>query len=130
MSDRVIRGALWASVGINVLGVAVFAPLSIGRSSPLMPVPVSPFLAGQMGFVIALFAAVYFWLARQPVIHRPLLMVGGLGKLGFFVLAVAYAVAGVIPAQVAVSALPDLALGAVFVWGARYGTHPRPKTAP
>jgi hypothetical protein len=117
--NRVLRSALWASVAINTLGVVVFAPLAVGRPSPLLPVPLSPFLAGQVGFVIALFGGVYFWLARQPRIHRPLLVVGGLGKLGFFSLAVAYAIAGVVPIQVAVSALPDLVLGALFLWAAR-----------
>ena len=99
----------------------IFAPLAVGRPSPLLPVPLSPFLAGQVAFVIALFGGVYFWLARQPTIHRPLLVVGGLGKLGFFGLAVAYAVAGVVPVQVAVSALPDLVLGALFLGTVRAG---------
>lgn len=111
-----VRAALWISVAVNALGVVVFAPLAVGRPSPLLPVALSPFLAGQVGFVIALFGGVYFWLARQPTIHRPLLVVGGLGKLGFFGLAVAYAVAGVVPAHVALSAIPDLVLGAVFLW--------------
>lgn len=99
--------------------MAVFAPLAVGRVSPLLPVPVSPFLAGQLVLVIALFGGVYLWLASQPVVNRPLLAVGGLGKLGFFVLAVAYAAAGDVPAHVAVSALPDLALGVVFLWAVR-----------
>jgi hypothetical protein len=118
-SNRILRGALWASVALNALGVVVFAPLAVGRPSPLLPVPLSPFLAGQVGFVIALFGGVYVWLARQPIIHRPLLVVGGLGKLGFFGLAVAYAVAGVVPVHVAVSALPDLVLGTLFLWAVR-----------
>jgi len=117
--DRVLRGALWASVALNALGVIVFAPLAIGRPSSLLPVPLSPFLAGQMGLVIALFGGVYFWLARQPIVHRPLLVVGGLGKLGFFGLAVVYAVAGLVPLQVAISALPDLVLGTLLLRAAR-----------
>lgn len=102
-----------------MLGVVVFAPLAVGRPSPLLPVPLSPFLAGQVGFVIALFGGVYYWLARQPTVHLPLLVVGGHDKLGFFAVAVVYAVAGVVPAQVAVSALPDLVLGALLLWAVR-----------
>lgn len=120
--DRFLRGALWASAALNALGVIVFAPLAVGQPSPLLPVAPSPFLAGQLGFVIALFGGVYFWLARQPTVPRPLLVVGGLGKLGFFSLAVVYAVADLVPAQVAISALPDLVLGAILLRAVRTGT--------
>jgi hypothetical protein len=118
-SDRLVRGALWASVAVNATGVAVFAPLAVGRAIPFLPIAPSPFLAGQIGFVIALFGGVYFWMARQPTLNRSLLVVGGLGKLGFFSLAIAYAVAGVVPVHVAVNALPDFVLGAMFLHAAR-----------
>lgn len=118
-SDKLLRAALWASVVINAVGVILFAPLAVGRTSSLLPIPLSPFLVGQLAFVIALFGGVYFWLARQRIINRPLLLVAALGKLGFFVLAVVYAVAGEVSAQVAVSALPELVLGALFLWYAR-----------
>jgi len=118
-SSHILRAALWASVALNALGVIVFAPLAIGRASPLLPVPLSPFLAAQVGWVIALFGGAYFWLARRPTISRPLVVVGGLGKLGFFAIAVAYAVGDVVPGSVAVSALPDLVLGAIFLWAVR-----------
>ncbi len=61
----------------------------------------------------------YLWLARQPTVHRPLLVVGGLGKVGFFALSAAYAVAGVVPPQVALGAVADLVLGGLFLWSAR-----------
>lgn len=93
------------------------ALLALARE--VLPIPLSPFLAGQLGFVIALFGGVYLWLARQPIVNRPLLVVGGLGKLGFFALAVAYSISGDVPAQVAINALPDLALGALFLRSAR-----------
>lgn len=117
--DPLLRAALWASVALNALGVVVFAPLAVGRASPLLPASPSPFLAGQLGFVIALFGGVYLWLARQPTVHRPLLVVGGLGKVGFFALSAAYAVAGVVPPQVALGAVADLVLGGLFLRAAR-----------
>ncbi|MBX3132043.1 MAG: hypothetical protein KF689_01495 [Gemmatimonadaceae bacterium] len=117
--SRLLRGALWASVGLNGLGVAIFAPLAFGRPSPFVPVDVSPFFAAQVGFTIALFGGVYAWMARQRVVPAPLLVVGGLGKLGFFALTLAYAIAGQLPAQMAISALPDLAFALVFLAAAR-----------
>ena len=60
--DRVIRVALWMSVGLNLLGVAVFLPAALGSSGSLLPVPAPRFYAGQVGLTIALFCGVYAWL--------------------------------------------------------------------
>jgi hypothetical protein len=116
--DRVIRAALWSSVALNLLGVAVFLPAALGRASALLPVPAPRFYAGQVGLTIALFCGVYGWLARQPAISRPLVVVGALGKLGFFLLFVAYWAAGDLPLAAVLQATPDLLLAAVFLWWA------------
>lgn len=117
--DRVIRSALWATVAVNALGVYVFLPLALGASSPWLPMEVPRYFAAQLGFIIALFAGVYAWLAMQPEINRGLVVVGGLGKLGFFTLTVVYALLGDVPASMALNALPDLAFAAIFLWWAR-----------
>lgn len=85
----------------------------------MLPVAVPPWVAAQLAFVIALFGGVYAWLARQSRINRPLLVVGALGKLGFFGLNLAYAVAGDIPMDMAVNATPDLVFAGVFLWWVR-----------
>jgi len=117
--DRIIRTALWATVALNTLGVVVFSLPALGHSTPLLPVAVPPFFAAQIAFTIALFGGVYAWLALRPTIDRALVVVGGLGKLGFFALTVAYALAGEIPTAMAVNALPDLAFAGIFLWWAR-----------
>ena len=116
--DRVIRVALWSSVALNLLGVAVFLPAALGVPAPLLPVPAPRFYAGQVGLTIALFCGVYAWLARQAAISRPLVVVGALGKLGFFLLFVAYWAAGDLPLGAVLQATPDLILAAVFLWWA------------
>ena len=116
--DRVIRAALWTSVALNLVGVAVFLPAAMGSATARMPIPVPRFYAAQIGLTIALFAGVYAWLARQPRIDRPLVVVGALGKLGFFALFVAYWLAGDLPGAVVPQALPDLLLASVFLWWA------------
>lgn len=68
---------------------------------------------------VALFGGVYAWLALQPQFNRALVIVGGLGKLGFFCLTVAYCVAGAVPLGMALSATPDLVVAAIFLWWAR-----------
>jgi hypothetical protein len=65
-----------------------------------------------------LFAGVYAWLALQRTFYRPLIVVGGLGKLGFFALTAAYAAAGEVPAGMALNATPDLLLAGIFFWWA------------
>ena len=46
-------------------------------------------------------------------------MVGGLGKLGFFVITLIYAIVGDVPTGMALNATPDLAFAAIFLWWAR-----------
>ncbi len=116
--DRVVRGALWSSVALNALGVAILAPLVVGRPAPLWPIPAPPFYAAQLGYTIALFGIVYGWLAMQPTLHRPLIVVGAFGKAGFFLLTAAYAVGGDVPVAMALQATPDLVLASVFLWWA------------
>ncbi len=117
--DRVLRTALWATVALNVLGVYVFALPALGYPSPLLPVAVPPYFAAQIAYTIALFGSVYAWLALQPLFNRELVVVGGLGKLGFFALTVAYALAGTVPVGMAVNATPDLVFAGIFLWWAR-----------
>ena len=117
--DRPVRAALWASVALNLLGVAVFAPAALGSASPMLPIPAPRFYAAQVGFTIALFGCVYGWMALQTRINAPLLVVGGLGKLGFFALTAAYWAAGDLPFSAVPSATPDLVLAIIFLWWAR-----------
>lgn len=114
----VIRSALWAAVALNLLGVAVFLPAAMGRPSELLPIPGPPFYIAQVALVIGLFCGVYAYLARQAIINRQLLVVGALGKLGFFLSTVIYAVAGDLPQKVVPQSSPDLLLALIFLWWA------------
>lgn len=113
---------MWASALLNLLGVLVFLPLALGRASPLVPVGAPRFYAAQLLYVIGLFGVVYAWQARARRVSRPLVLVGGLGKLGFFALCVVYWRLGDLPAGMAVHASPDLVLGAWLVWWVRAST--------
>ncbi|MGE0043654.1 MAG: hypothetical protein AB7H88_15275 [Vicinamibacterales bacterium] len=73
-----------------------------------------PFYAAQLALVIAIFAGVYAWLAMQPHVNRPLLVVGAVGKLGFFALFVVYGAAGDLAWSSVVNAAPDAVLGTVY----------------
>jgi hypothetical protein len=117
-----MRGALWTAVALNALGVFLFVPPALGFAPDLLPIPAPRFFAAQVALTIALFGGVYAWLACQERIDRGLVLVGALGKLGFFALAVAYWAAGDLPASAALQATPDLVLALVFLgwlWSGR-----------
>jgi hypothetical protein len=116
--ERVIRTALWSTVVLNIIGAAVLAPLAIGRASPLWPVDTPPFYAALLCYLIALFGGVYVWLALQPQINRPMLVLSALGKAGFALLIVVYALAGQLPERMIANSLPDLLFAGVFLWWA------------
>ena len=118
-SDRTIRLALWASVVLNALGLVVFAPAAMGLPAPMVPLNPPRFYAAQVSLMIGTFGGAYLWLVLQRTIHRPLVVMGGLGKLGFFALAVIYSLAGDLPMSAAVQAVPDLILALVFLGWAR-----------
>ena len=118
--DRVMRGALWSAAVLNLVGVAIFLPAAVGVGVDWLPIPAPRFYAAQVAVTIALFGGVYAWLARRPEIDRPLVIVGALGKLAFFALALAYWLAGDLPASAVPQAMPDLLLAGVFLsWVAR-----------
>lgn len=109
--------------------MALFLSAAVGHPSPLLPLPLPPFYAAQLALVIGLFAGVYVWLARQPVILRPLLLVATLGKLGFFSLFVLFWTVGDLPFPSVVRASPDLLLGLIYAWWLWPTTTPRLPTA-
>ncbi len=100
---------------VNILGLGLFGAAAPGQTVELLPVAIPPLYAAQLAWVIGLFAGAYAWLAMQTTISQPLLLVGGLGKLGFFALFVVYWANGSLPAFAVATALPDMALGAIFV---------------
>src|SRR5687767_13302266 len=51
--NRIIRGALWLSVAVNVLGVVVFLPPALGIPSVLLPLSAPRFYLAQIVYVIA-----------------------------------------------------------------------------
>jgi hypothetical protein len=114
--DRLMRRALWTSVPYNLGGALVFAfPESLGRLAGL-PGPVPLVYAATLAFLVALFAGAYAWLARQPVIDRPLVAVLAIGKAGFFAVVLVCWLLGEAPAAGVAAATGDLVFAGVFAW--------------
>ncbi len=111
--DRAIRIGLWVSVLMSAMAVVVFVPLALSQESSLVPVAPPRHVVAQQIVGIAVFGGAFAWLARQTVINRALVAVGGLGKLGYFFTTAAYWLAGDLPfAMVGSAVVPDLLLGA------------------
>lgn len=69
-----------------------------------------------IGFLLALFGCTYAWLARRPVIDRPLLGFFAIGKSGAFLLALALWLVGVGSGALVALASGDLALASLWFW--------------
>lgn len=121
-SGRRLRIALWVAAAVNLFGLGVFGAEALGQHVALIPLAIPPFYAAQLAWIICLFGGVYAWLACQAEPSQPLLFVGGLGKLGFFTLFVAFWLANAFPFATVATAFPDLVLGVIFVTSARGGT--------
>lgn len=114
VTEKVLRKALWATVVFNA--GAVLMTLLPERFEQVMAMPPAapPFHRAMVAFFIALFGACYAWLAMRPVIDRPLLTVGVIGKTGAFVLAVWFWLAGQLPLPIVLAGSIDLAFAAIF----------------
>lgn len=79
--DRAVRISLWVTAPLNLVAGFTFAfPGSALGSVVELPHPTHGLYAALSGGMVALFGAVYFWLALQTEIHRPLLFLGAAGK--------------------------------------------------
>lgn len=115
ISTRLLRLALWTTAAANF---AVAALLLVPGSAPgrwlglpaLVPILYSSLLA----LFVALFGGMYFWLARQPQIDRPLLALGALGKAAAFLLVLALWMQGQASGALASLFVGDLLLAALF----------------
>ena len=119
---RTIRGVLWAAAALNLVGVLIFGTAALDTGSGALPIPVPRFYAAQIALTIGLFGGVYAYLARQRDINRELVVVGALGKIGFFAVTFLYWAAGDLPASAVPQAIPDLVLAAIFIWWVRTTT--------
>jgi hypothetical protein len=117
MTDDLMRRALGVTAVMNLLAAALFAfPASgVGQLAGL-PAPVPPLYAALVALFTALFGGMYAWLARQPRVDRPMVVLAVVGKTSVVALAVAFFLAGVAPARLVGLAGADLAFAAIFAW--------------
>jgi hypothetical protein len=118
MNEATIRWSLRLACPFNLLAAVVFAfPSSAVGQQLGLPENVSPLYSWLVALFVALFGFAYGWLAAQPVIDRPLLGLGSIGKFGAFLAAFFLWLAAAVPGVVVLFALGDLAFaGLWFSW--------------
>lgn len=115
-ADTFIRGVLTASVFFNIGGAVMFTfPASILGQLAGLPAAVPLVYRATVALFVLIFAGAYAWLARQPVIDRPMVALAAAGKAGFFSLTVALWLLTEVPAQTVQLAAGDLVFAALFL---------------
>jgi hypothetical protein len=119
ISEKLLRRTLYFTVAYNLMGFFTFLmPQTFGGMAGL-PASV-PFL--HSGFVasnILLFGLVGLWQARRPMLDAPVLTIFGLSKAVFCLLMLISWRLGEIALPGFLMSLVDLAMGAIFLVGAR-----------
>jgi hypothetical protein len=114
--DTFMRRALWTTAVFNVGGALLFAfPETLGRLAGL-PSPVPGVYSTLLASFVLLFGGMYAWLARQPRIDRPMVVLAAIGKTSVFVIAGAFWLTGELPGLTVVAAAGDLTFAGIFVW--------------
>jgi hypothetical protein len=101
---------------MNTGAAFIFAfPDSLGQVAG-MPAPVPHVYTTLLAVFVMLFGVAYAWLARQPVIDRPLVAFSALGKTAVFTAILLFSILGDLPGRSALAAIGDLIFAAIFTW--------------
>ena len=123
--EILVRMSLWISFPLNLGAAYMFAfPSSWPGQMLELPQTVNPIYAGLCALMVALFGFVYAWLALQPNVNQPLLVVGALGKTGVFFLCAGLWLAGAASSLLVGAASIDLMLGLFWLFWLLLGQAP------
>jgi ABC-type branched-subunit amino acid transport system permease subunit len=115
--DKIIRMTLWTSVPFNFVAAYSFAfPASFSGQMMGLPFEAPAVYSVLLAWLVALFGAVYGWLAMQTKIDRPIVTMAAIGKVGVFVLAALLWLSGQVQGKTVFVVSGDLIFGCVFFW--------------
>ena len=110
-----MRGALYATAVMNVLGFVTFTPWGAPlRAFADMPTGAHPVYLLTIGVFILIFGLAYFWTAVVGRTDPLFIAMAAGGKLAFFGLLAAYWLIGELSVRAPLSAVGDLVFGALF----------------
>jgi len=114
--DQVMRPTLVVGALFNLVAAVIFLfPDSIGSIADF-PRSGSLFHSWLIAVFIVVFAGLYLWLSRRPVIDRPMIVLAVVGKMGVFVVSVACLLLGVLSPRAFAPAAGDLLFVLIFLW--------------
>jgi hypothetical protein len=111
-----MRGALFATAGMNILAAPVFMPAATSlRTVAGFPEGGHPFYLVTVGMFVLTFGFAYLWAAVTGRAERLFIAVAAAGKLSFFGLLVWFWAVGAVPLRAPVLATGDLVFGVLFL---------------
>ena len=118
MTEATIRWSLRLACPFNLAAAVVLAfPSSAVGHRLGLPESISPLYSCLVALFVVLFGFAYGWLAGRPVIDRPLLAFGAIGKSGAFLVVFSLWLTAAVSGAVVLVALGDLAFaGLWFSW--------------
>ena len=114
MTTPTFRKILWASALFNIGGALAFAfPATLGQLMGL-PMPVPAIYSALLVMFILLFGGTYAWIAVQPQINRPMVVLGAIGKICAFGVVFGFWLIGEAPVRGVLAASGDLFFASLF----------------
>jgi len=115
-SELIVRTTLKLSVALNFVGAYLLAfPSSSSGKLVGLPQDAPLLYSSLLSFVVLLFGGIYAWLSRQPNVFQPLLFVGGLGKICFFLIGVYLWFLGDTSGEFTVILIGDFIFGSIWL---------------
>jgi len=114
-----MRYILWVGVAFNAfVALMLMFPSTLGVIAALPPID-SVFYRWMLIYFVVLFSATYAWLAIQPTISRPIIVLATIGKTGAFFIALVCLLRGDIPLESFSISVGDLVFSIYFLFWLR-----------
>jgi hypothetical protein len=114
IDSKVMRRVLWAGAAFNALvALMLMFPSTLGALAALPSVG-SIYYHSMLTFFVVLFSATYAWLALEPTISRPVVVLSAVGKTGAFIIALVCLARGEILLRTFSVSIGDMAFAIYF----------------
>lgn len=116
-AESAVRLTLKVSVVLNFGAAYLLAfPSSYFGNQLHLPQDVPLLYSSLLSFVVLVFGLIYAWLSRQPSVYQPLLFVGGVGKVCFFLIGAALLFVESVSKEFVTILAGDFILGSIWIW--------------